>query len=53
MSRDRTKSHVVGWSKLGLLELTRKKVREDTAVMFSKSCEVCGGTGKINLLSAH
>lgn len=29
MSKDRTKSHVVGWTRLGLLELTRKKVRED------------------------
>lgn len=29
LRRDRTKSYVVGWTKLGLLEITRKKVREE------------------------
>lgn len=53
ISRDRTKIHVVGWSKLGLLEVTRKKVREDTAMLFTKPCDTCGGTGKINLLGMH
>ncbi|GAF10049.1 cytoplasmic axial filament protein CafA and Ribonuclease G [Paenibacillus pini JCM 16418] len=53
MRKDRTKCHVVGWTKLGLLELTRKKVRDDTAVLFSRSCETCGGNGRINLLSMH
>ncbi|MEC0241573.1 Rne/Rng family ribonuclease [Paenibacillus dokdonensis] len=53
MSKDRTKSHVVGWTKLGLLELTRKKVRDDTAMLFTKPCDTCEGTGKINLLGIH
>ena len=53
MSKDRTKSHVVGWTKLGLLELTRKKVRDDTAMLFTKPCDACDGTGKINLLGIH
>lgn len=50
MSKDRTKSHVVGWTKLGLLELTRKKVRDDTAMLQAKPCDHCDGTGRISLL---
>lgn len=53
MSKDRTKSHVVGWTKLGLLELTRKKVRDDTAMLFTKPCDNCDGTGRINLIGIH
>jgi ribonuclease G len=26
-AKDRTKTNIVGWTKLGLMELTRKKVR--------------------------
>ncbi|CAM3084353.1 Rne/Rng family ribonuclease [Paenibacillus sediminis] len=36
MKKDRTKSHVVGWTKLGLLEMTRKKVREETGSFLSQ-----------------
>ncbi|MCM3129943.1 Rne/Rng family ribonuclease [Paenibacillus provencensis] len=32
LQKDRTKSHVVGWTRLGLLELTRKKVREESSL---------------------
>lgn len=32
MKKDRTKNAVVGWTKLGLLEITRKKVRESVAL---------------------
>lgn len=32
MKKDRTKSHVIGWTRLGLLELTRKKVREENTL---------------------
>lgn len=53
MSKDRTKSHVVGWTKLGLLELTRKKVRDDTSMLFTKPCDQCVGTGRINLIGIH
>lgn len=43
--KDRTKSFVVGWTKLGLLEMTRKKARESSATPYPKTCTVCGGTG--------
>ncbi|MFC7678097.1 Rne/Rng family ribonuclease [Paenibacillus sp. GCM10028914] len=43
--KDRTKSFVVGWTKLGLLEMTRKKARESSIVPNSRICSVCGGSG--------
>ncbi len=45
--QDRTKAHVVGWTRLGLLELTRKKAREETGDFAYQTCTVCHGTGKI------
>lgn len=53
MKKDRTKSQVVGWTKLGLLEITRKKVRDDSSMMFYCPCDTCGGTGRINLLHVY
>lgn len=47
MRRDRTKSFVVGWTKLGLLEMTRKKARESSARPFTKPCGTCGGRGTV------
>ncbi len=47
VQRDRTKAHIVGWTKLGLLEMTRKKVREQKDMMFFVPCKACGGRGKI------
>ncbi|MNJ44455.1 Ribonuclease G [compost metagenome] len=31
MQRDRTQHHILGWTKLGLLEMTRKRIREEAA----------------------
>ncbi|WP_127589512.1 Rne/Rng family ribonuclease [Paenibacillus lautus] len=45
MRKDRTKSFVVGWTKLGLLEMTRKKARESSSLPFAKPCRACGGRG--------
>ncbi|MDF2814248.1 MAG: hypothetical protein K0Q81_448 [Paenibacillus sp.] len=47
MKRDRTKSLVVGWTRLGLLELTRKKVRESLDEIHTVACPECGGSGKV------
>ncbi|CAM4031742.1 Rne/Rng family ribonuclease [Saccharibacillus endophyticus] len=47
LTKDRTQSHIVGWTKLGLLEMTRKKVRESGAALFYETCAACGGTGRI------
>ena len=34
MKDDRTQHHILGWTKLGLMELTRKKMRESTEHKF-------------------
>ena len=47
LTKDRTQSHIVGWTKLGLLEMTRKKVRESGAGLFYETCTACRGTGRI------
>ena len=47
VQKDRTKAHIVGWTKLGLLEMTRKKVREQKDMMFFVPCKTCGGCGKV------
>lgn len=48
--RDRTKCQIVGWTRLGLLELTRKKVREHAMSQLQMTCPVCKGTGKVDVL---
>ncbi|WP_027092686.1 Rne/Rng family ribonuclease [Cohnella thermotolerans] len=47
MKRDRTKCQVLGWTRLGLLELTRKKVRANVENYFYETCAACKGRGKI------
>ncbi len=47
MKRDRTKCQVVGWTRLGLLEITRKKARENAMTYFYETCAACKGSGKI------
>jgi ribonuclease G len=43
--RDRTKTLIVGWTRLGLLELTRKKVREPLDRVLFVECSQCQGRG--------
>jgi ribonuclease G len=45
--KDRTKTVVVGWTKLGLVELTRKKVKDGTDKLPVSRCKVCDGNGWI------
>lgn len=47
ISRDRTKTHILGWTRLGLLEITRKKARHDSASFAPAICQCCGGSGKV------
>ena len=46
MKKDRTKVQVVGWTKLGLVEITRKKVRPALDELLTETCSSCGGTGR-------
>jgi ribonuclease G len=47
IKRDRTKCQVVGWTRLGLLEMTRKKARESVSSYFLKACPACKGRGQV------
>lgn len=47
LKRDRTKTTVVGMTGLGLIEMTRKKVRQDLSTVLHVDCPCCDGTGKI------
>ncbi|KRE51149.1 Rne/Rng family ribonuclease [Paenibacillus sp. Soil522] len=45
---DQTKCTILGWTKLGLIELTRKKARENAVHQLSERCESCGAHRKRN-----
>jgi ribonuclease G len=47
LKRDRTKAHVLGLTRLGLVEMTRKKVKQGLDEVLQKMCPYCGGKGKI------
>lgn len=46
LKKDRTKSIVVGMTGLGLIEMTRKKVRQELYSILNVDCPYCNGTGK-------
>lgn len=47
LKKDRVKTTVVGMTGLGLIEMTRKKVRQELSTVLSMDCPHCGGTGKM------
>ncbi len=47
LSKDRTKSNVIGFTGLGLVEMTRKKVRQSLDDFMTKTCPYCEGKGKV------
>lgn len=47
LKKDRTKSIVVGMTGLGLIEMTRKKVRQDLSSIMLVECPYCEGTGRL------
>ncbi|WP_179884943.1 Rne/Rng family ribonuclease [Bacillus sp. AFS015802] len=42
---DRQRTTIVGFTKLGILELTRKRTRQPLAASLTRPCSVCHGTG--------
>ncbi len=44
---DRVKTNILGFTRLGLVEITRKKVQEGLGEVFQKPCPYCEGTGRI------
>lgn len=47
LRNDRTKTNVLGFTGLGLLEMTRKKVRQNLQDSVSSTCPTCLGKGKV------
>jgi len=47
LGRDKAKTNVLKISELGLVEMTRKRVRESITRMTSESCSYCDGKGHI------
>lgn len=45
--RDRNKVNVVGLTGLGLVEMTRKKMRTRLSANLEKTCPCCDGTGRV------
>lgn len=47
LKNDRTKTNVLGMTELGLVEMTRKKVRRKLSTIIETTCPYCSGTGKV------
>lgn len=47
LGKDRTKTKIMGMTHLGLVEITRKKVRQRLESQLQRRCSHCDGTGKI------
>lgn len=48
MLRDKAKHNILPLSKLGLLQLTRQRVKPATVITTTENCPSCSGTGKIS-----
>ncbi len=47
LKKDRNKTQLLGITKLGLVEITRKKIRKSLHEVFYEGCTCCGGRGKV------
>lgn len=47
LARDRTRSHVLGLTQLGLVEMTRKKAKQSLEDALLRACPYCEGRGKV------
>ena len=48
LAKDRTKTNVLGITGLGLVEMTRKKVRKKLSSLVKRTCPYCGGSGLVD-----
>jgi len=51
LKRDKSKTHVVQFSSLGLVEMTRKRTRDSLGRTLQASCGRCGGNGHVKSLT--
>jgi len=47
LSKDRAKTHILKMSELGLIEMTRKRTRENLSRVLSEPCFYCEGRGSL------
>ena len=47
LGRDRARTRTWGVSELGLIEMTRQRVRPSLLQSLTESCDACGGTGRL------
>ncbi|MBO8126178.1 MAG: Rne/Rng family ribonuclease [Firmicutes bacterium] len=47
IKKDKVKTNIVGFTQLGLVEITRKKVKRDLDETLQKTCPYCDGVGRI------
>lgn len=47
LKKDKVKAHILGITSLGLVEMTRKKVRQSLSSTLEKKCPYCAGQGKV------
>jgi ribonuclease G len=47
VAQDRTPTQILPMSAFGLVEMTRKRVREPVAKLFTEQCNPCDGHGRI------
>ncbi|HEY1637303.1 MAG TPA: ribonuclease E/G, partial [Rhizomicrobium sp.] len=47
LSRDRTPTQISGMSEFGLVEITRKRVRDPLVKLMTECCRPCRGQGRI------
>ncbi len=47
IKKDKTKTHILGFTRLGLLEVTRKKTKEGLDDILQRPCSHCDGKGKV------
>ena len=53
LKNDRTKTIVLGMTALGLVEMTRKKMRQELSTVMNCDCPCCDGTGKVYTSDTH
>ncbi|MEA4891294.1 MAG: Rne/Rng family ribonuclease [Peptococcaceae bacterium] len=51
LKKDKVRTHILGITALGLVEITRKKVRQSLDSTLETCCPVCGGKGRVPYLS--
>ncbi len=47
LKKDRTRTHLVGMTELGLVQLTRKREGKDLDAVMREPCAVCSGRGRL------